>query len=302
MKIDASKPAHPFPPKHILAPLDFSDPCLYGLAAALDLAKRFSAKLTVVHVTRHMPPGARVMMGVADEIKQDWENTARQWLADFVAEHVPDDVPVQQVIAMGKPFQKVVELATERECDLIVISTHGYTGLAHVLIGSDAERIIQHAPCPVLVVRGRPDEKTPSPANATVFRWILLPTDFSENSRKAVPVAQAMAREFKARLTLAHVQPSMWSFQEQDRAAECSKIDSQLKKFSSELIDKDLNASTSLLEGNPHRTLCDIASEEDGPGLIVIATHGITGWKHALIGSTAERMVQHAPCPVLVVR
>ena len=71
-------------------------------------------------------------------LQKDWQRLAREQLADFVAEHVPADVPVRQVVALGKPFHVVVELAAELECDLIVISTHGYTGLAHVLLGSTA--------------------------------------------------------------------------------------------------------------------------------------------------------------------
>jgi nucleotide-binding universal stress UspA family protein len=63
----------------------------------------------------------------------------------------------------------------------------------------------------------------------------------------------------------------------------------------------EINSTTIVLEGIPHQALCDMAKTVD-PGLIVIATHGHTGWEHALIGSTAERVVRHAPCPVLVVR
>jgi nucleotide-binding universal stress UspA family protein len=139
-------------PKHILAPVDFSGPCLHGLHAALDLARRYDANLTLVHVVKHQPHGSHVVMDAVG-LQQDWQRPAREQPAEFVAEHVPAGVPVRQVVAVGKPFYVVMELATGRECDLIDISTHGYTGLARVLPGSDAECIVQHAPYPVPVVR-----------------------------------------------------------------------------------------------------------------------------------------------------
>lgn len=298
-------------PKHILAPVDFSNPCLRGLAAALELARRFGAKLTLVHVVKHLPRGSHVVLDAVG-IEQDWKRPARERLAKFVEAHVPDDVTVGQVVAEGKPFHEVVQLAAELECDLIVIATHGYTGLAHVLIGSNAERIVQHAPCPVLVVRGRPDESAPPAANATAFRWILLPTDFSENSCKAFPLAAAMAREFDAKLTLAYVLPSMpmsaalpgevpYVLPGPEIVAQRAKAEVQLRKFRTEHFGAKLNTDTIVLEGIPHQMLSEAAKADD-PGLIIMATHGQTGWKHALIGSTAERVVRHAPCAVLVVR
>ena len=293
-------------PKHILAPVDFSEPCLHGLNAALDLARRFDAKLTLVHVVKHLPHGSHVVLDTVG-IQQDWQCPAREQFAEFVAEHVPADVPVRQVVAVGKPFHVIVTLAAELECDLIVITTHGYTGLAHVLLGSNAERIVQHSPCPVLVMRGRPDESRPA-ANVADFRWILLPTDFSENSRKAFPLVATLAREFDARLILANVQPAIAMtgeiplvFTEQEIASRHVKIEAELRRCRSEHFSTELSTTTAVLEGIPHQALCEMAKAVD-PGLIVIATHGHTGWEHALIGSTAERVVRHAPCPVLVVR
>lgn len=289
-------------PKHILVPVDFSHSSLHGLTAALELAWRFNAKLSVIHVVERVPPGAYLAMDAGGGLQQEIESHAEKQLAEFIAEHVPDEMSVQQMIAIGKPFDKVVEKATELECDLIVVSTHGYTGLAHVLMGSTAERIVQHAPCPVLVMRGNPGESNLPSATATAFRWVLLPTDFSENSSKACLLAAAIAREYDADLTLAHVQPGMSVFlKEHNAAAERVRVDEQLEKFRADHFDGDVKITTAILEGSAHQCLCNEAKKDD-PGLIVIATHGLSGWKHALLGSTAERIVQHAPCPVLVVR
>ncbi len=298
-------------PRHILAPVDFSKPCLHGISAAVDLARRFGAKLTIVHVVKHLPHGSHVALEVAG-ISQDWERPAREKLAEFVTAHVPSDVNVNEVVLHGKPFHEVVNLAAEQRCDLIVIATHGYTGLAHLLMGSNAERIVQHAPCAVLVVRGRPDDDTPPAASEIDFRWILLPTDFSENSCKAFPLATAMAHEYRAKLTLAYVVPPMpapiampneipyvdWGNAMMSQRADA---EAQLRKFRAERFSAETKMDTVVFEGPAHLMITE-AAKSDTPGLIVIATNGQTGWEHALLGSTAERVVRHAPCPVLVIR
>jgi nucleotide-binding universal stress UspA family protein len=297
--------------KHILVPVDFSKPCLQGLAAALALGRHYGAKLTLVHVVKHLPRGSHVVMDLVG-IEQDWRRPARERLAEFVAAHIPNDVPVSQVVAVGKPFHEIVKLAVEIECDLIVISTHGYTALAHVLIGSNAERIVRHAPCSVFVVRGIPHESNVPGGDAPTFRWILLPTDFSENSRRSFPLATAMAREFKAKMTLAYVQPALgvsvgmmgetpWIPNQAESAAQRADAQNRLNKIRAEHFGADLNIDTLVLDGVPHQSLCAAANSVD-PGLIVMATRGATGWEHALLGSVTERVVRHAPCPVLVAR
>lgn len=183
-------------------------------------------------------------------------------------------------------------------------ATHGYTGLAQVLIGNTAERVVQHAACPVLVVRGRGETH----AAELAPRWILMPTDFSENSRKAFPLASALAADFGAKMILAYVKPDIpmtgeipLNFTPQQIDAIHAHAETRLRKFRSEHFSEELNTTTLVLEGEAHQCLVKAINSDD-PGLIVIATHGHTGWEHALIGSTAERVVRYAPCPVLVMR
>ena len=288
---------------HILAPVDFSKPCLQGLSAAVSLARRCGAKLTLLHVVKHLPHGSHMVLDAAG-LRQDWLREAREKLAEFVAAHVPEDVPAERVVREGKAFDVIVREAGKRGCDLIVTATHGYTGLAHVLIGSTAERIVQHAACPVLVVRGRGETHD----SALAPRWILVPTDFSENSRKAFPLASALAADSGAKLILAHVKPGIpmtgeipLNFAQQQIDALHAQAETRLRKFRSEHFSDELDTTTLVLEGEAHQCLVK-AITSDEPGLIVMSTHGHTGWEHALLGSTAERVVRHASCSVLVVR
>jgi nucleotide-binding universal stress UspA family protein len=291
-------------PEHILVPVDFSASCLHGLTAALELAWRFKAELTIIHVLERIPPGAYLSASSDSEVQRNSMTYAEKQLAEFVAEHVPGEMSVRKIVCQGKPFDQVVAKAAELNCDLIVVSTHGHTGLTHVLIGSNAERIVQHAPCPVLVMRGNPGLSNLPSASATAFRWILLATDLSEESSKACPLASAIARAYGAPIKLVHVKPAISTFlAEHHEASERARVADQLDQFRVDHCgdDVDVEITTELLEGCAFREISSRAVSDD-PGLIVITTHGLIGWKHALLGSTAERVVRHAPCPVLVVR
>ncbi len=144
-------------PKRILWPTDFSALSLHGARYSRGFCERFGAQLHVIHVVRPvLTPDAT--MALATEVPATYPDpelvdTFRARLQDLVGEHFerPDQVVIDAF--HGNPWSGVCKYATDAEIDLIVVSTHGRTGLRHVLIGSTAERIVQHAPCPVLVVK-----------------------------------------------------------------------------------------------------------------------------------------------------
>ena len=139
--------------KNIVCPVDFSTCSRHALAVAVELAKSSDAVLTLVHVW-HVPS-----YGIADTVGsgtmiQELAEDAQRSLGDWEAGARGDGVKhVASKLMSGAPWSDVVRIATELQADLIVMGTHGRTGLAHVLIGSVAERVVQHAACAVLVVR-----------------------------------------------------------------------------------------------------------------------------------------------------
>jgi nucleotide-binding universal stress UspA family protein len=190
------------------------------------------------------------------------------------------------------------------DADLIVIATHGHTGLKHFLLGSTAERVVRFAPCPVLSAREqlipvRFPETTP-----LRFTKILVPVDFSEASRKALPYAVSLAREFGAGLRLLHVvEPSAYYPFDQ---AHSKTMEAQLTKRMSARLDLMLqsytiDATTQVRVGSAFQEIVQEAADQNAD-LIVLSTHGHSGLKHVFLGSTAEGVVRHAACPVLVVR
>ncbi|MHA3770379.1 universal stress protein [Verrucomicrobiota bacterium sgz303538] len=154
--------------KTILVPTDFSEPSYNALNHALGLAGQFGSSVLLVHVIEPVHPypvnGLTHYPGDLPsdslyELRDEAEKTLVR-LRDAASAAL--DAPVQVSLRVGRATDEIVLAAKELEADLIVIATHGYTGLKHVFLGSTAERVVRHAPCPVLVLRSR---KEPPPTD-----------------------------------------------------------------------------------------------------------------------------------------
>ena len=134
--------------RHILAPTDFSEHATQAVTTAFELAQTFGAKLSLLHVIEVPVYAIEVALPL-----EDLERDARRALARLLPEAAAAHVDVTRLVDMGVPYQKIVEMATAEEVDLIVMATHGHTGLSHLVLGSVAERVVRLAPCPVLTIR-----------------------------------------------------------------------------------------------------------------------------------------------------
>lgn len=140
--------------KSILCPVDFSGNSRHALVVAADLAKSWGATLTIAHVWQpplYGSPDAPVAGTVIQSLVDDAERMLDEWQAAVQS----DGLEIARTkITTGVPWHEILELAKGASADLIVMGTHGRTGLKHVLIGSVAEKVVRHATCDVLVVRG----------------------------------------------------------------------------------------------------------------------------------------------------
>jgi nucleotide-binding universal stress UspA family protein len=139
----------------ILAPTDFSDFSKQVLKEALALAQTFDAKLLLLHVVEPPPYSVEGLGPSSLEVNllDDLERLANNELAGVLPEAQSTGVEVGRHVVVGTPYRKIVEVAEAERVDLIVMSTHGRTGLSHLVMGSVAERIVRTAPCPVLTMR-----------------------------------------------------------------------------------------------------------------------------------------------------
>lgn len=149
----ASAPA--VSPRTILVPVDFSEPAREALEYAVAFASQFRARLVVLHVVEIPYVGSGLGEIELPPVDTEIRGSVTDHLAKVVAEHVGDRLPAETLTRSGQPWYEITEAARECDVDLIIIGTHGYTGLKHVLMGSTAERVVRHATCPVLVVRNR---------------------------------------------------------------------------------------------------------------------------------------------------
>ncbi len=151
--------ANPVPPaaelclRKILVPIDFSDCSRKALRYAVAFAKQFDATVILLHVVQLSYSGAEFAALDFPLIEQQMvEASSREILALANAE-VGSSLPFGTLVKTGHPPTEIAATARKLEVDLIIISTHGYTGLKHVFLGSTAENVVRHAPCPVLTVR-----------------------------------------------------------------------------------------------------------------------------------------------------
>jgi nucleotide-binding universal stress UspA family protein len=156
---NADQKPSPFKLKRILVPIDYSACSKKALRYAIPLARQFSASLTLLHVVQASYPvgGEFATMDYTLCEKELCDLTEKQ-LAVMAREEIPDDVPAAALVRKGYPVQQIIDAARDLEIDLIILSTHGHTGLKHVFLGSTAENVVRRAPCPVLVVREQEHE------------------------------------------------------------------------------------------------------------------------------------------------
>jgi nucleotide-binding universal stress UspA family protein len=148
--------------RSILLPTDFSACGNYALSYAASLARTFGASIICVHVIEPMVPtvgysGMTEPLPIAD-ISDQLEDSAERELPKLAECEECAGLAVEELIVHGEAASEIVRVAQDRQVDLIVVSSHGRTGLGRMLFGSTAEAVVRHAPCPVLVVKPPPEE------------------------------------------------------------------------------------------------------------------------------------------------
>ena len=143
----------PFTLKKILVPTDFSECSLKALRYAVALAKGHEAAITLLYVAPSTYVASEYGRFDYPSFEADVRGIGEKQLAGLAADEVPAGLSAKTTVRTGSPASEIVDLAKKLPADIIVISTHGRTGLKQVFLGSVAEHIVRHAPCPVLVVR-----------------------------------------------------------------------------------------------------------------------------------------------------
>jgi universal stress protein A len=156
--------------QRLLVPVDFSDSSLRALRYAVDFAAKSKASLTIVHVV----PADYGWLGIGKEEFRDLDKSLQHQAAErlraFADANVPGDLPANLEVRLGRPAEEIVAAANESKSDLIVLSTHGLTGLDRYLIGSVADRVARLSPCPVFLMRAGKEPSGPKQVRLPVLR------------------------------------------------------------------------------------------------------------------------------------
>ena len=299
---------------NILVPLDFSRRSLKALKYALPFAARFGSTLHLAHAFEYEYPMSLLAAMPLAISESEVARRARRRLQATAKKHALALAPENYHAVKGRASDAVCQLARRLRTDLIVATTHGYTGLRHALLGSTAERMVQHSPCGVLVVREREREfvgEAGGPANSQDpirLKKILVPLDFSDCSMVGLESAVQFATIWGAQLVAFNCVPLQmfatygeYGGRDSTVLAQCAQRASRdlMSQVVSSLKPRGIFVQGVVELGAPAQNICDYARAND-VDLIITSTHGSSGLIHLLLGSTAEHVVRYAHCPVLV--
>jgi len=290
--------------RNVLVAFDFGDTAAAVLAYGRAFARSFGATLHVMHVGENV--FMRAVVGDPRNLQDSALRRLQERLTDedrrllnvHVVSEVSDDVA-----------DAVVGYARTEHMDLIVTGTHGRTGLEHSLIGSVAEHIVRHAPCPVLTVRQLERDFVPvhDASGSIALKTVLVATDFGEAAAAAVATARMLSARFGATLHAIHVVSDAHLEMLADAIPASTTLQRDIEQAAKKRLDGAIAGgaepvhTTVLTAHSPTFAVLDYAKDKE-IDLIVMGTHGRGVLGRMIMGSVAERVVRLASCPVLTVK
>ncbi|MHB1561919.1 MAG: universal stress protein [Isosphaeraceae bacterium] len=293
------------PFRNILFGADFSEGSRDAFRAACSLAAPGQTRIHVLHVIEpHWVPEEPVPYGqlVPGFYGASVEGREREALLARMREmYAPcEPVDLEYIVEEGEAARGILDAADRLRPDLIVVGTHGRTGLSWLLAGSVATQVVRHAGCPVLALH-RPEHERQRQAEGA--RVILHPTDFSKGCEISLRVARGLARDLGARLVLLHVVPFGVYASEMSVPIDPEAYREALEEERRLLDGADMKypVEARMARGDAAEEILRAAADLDAD-LIVMGTHGRTGLSRLFLGSVAEYVMPRAECPVLAVK
>ena len=286
-----SEPTTKIALKNVLFSTDFSPVSETALLFAESIARRYGSKLTVAHAispleTRMVPPEA---WGASQQALDEAANLQMNDLDRRLG-----TLPHEVVVRHGLVGDVISELIETTDADLLVMGTHGRSGVSRLLMGSVAEEVFRQAVCPVLTIGPKV-----SAAPGAEFKEIVFATDLGSASLVAAPYALSLAQEFQSRLTLVHVAP-----QDVKQQVDSERTIEELSSLVPEGAKAWCRPEYTVKFGVPAAGILETAAEKHAD-LIVLGVRSAAGRLGAVthaVAATAHSVVSSAACPVLTVR
>ncbi|MCL5286454.1 MAG: universal stress protein [Acidobacteria bacterium] len=288
--------------RNILVATDFSHSSDAALAHAASIARRYDAKMFVAHVIRPdvyqlVPPEVTAVT------LEQTRRYAEQQMASLLISGRLRDIPHQVLLGTGELWPVLSELLGQHEIDLIVVGTHGRTGVRKLLLGSAAEEIFRMASCPVLTVGPKvtvPNGSAPAPDPLSRRRF-LYATDFTAHSERAAAYAVSLAQENQAHLTLLHVVQESADVSPHNRARMVEYFTKRLRELLPDEAEMWCEPEIIVEFGEPADTILKVAREAQAE-VIALGVRKAGTFPGHLPPATAYKVVCQAHCPVLTVR
>ena len=276
--------------KKILVPTDFSKPAQIAIDVATDIAKKANGEIILLHVVEEASGTSFNITGEVN-VSGGWEDKlftmklierGKKQMSKLFGEVKATGIKVKQELRLGTAFHGMRDIITEQKVDLVVMGTAGHSKLAEMIIGSNTEKVVRHAKCPVLTVHKKPV--------TTDFKDIVYATSMSKEEEVFSRIVRNTQQMYDSTVHLVRIN-TPGNFQR----------DAVVKKYMQDFAKK-------LQLKNFTINIFNDLSEEEGiiyfadsinADLIALATHGRTGFAHVLAGSIAEEVVSHSKRPVL---
>jgi nucleotide-binding universal stress UspA family protein len=276
--------------KKILVPTDFSKPAKLATDVAITIAKKVKAQIVLLHILEQ--PTSKSFNVIGETSSGDnWEDKlftlkliekAKKEFAKIAQEVESEGVKVTGLLRLGNPFHGMRTVITELDVDLVVMGTSGRSQFEEMLVGSNTEKVVRHAHCPVLTIHEKPSNVD--------FKNIVYATSMSDEEESFSDVMIGIQEIYKATIHLVRVNTPM-NFKAD------TEVKSSMTNFAKRLRLKNytLNVFNDLSE---EAGIIHFAASINAD-LIGMATHGRSGFAHVLSGSVAEDVVTHSKRPVL---
>jgi nucleotide-binding universal stress UspA family protein len=294
--------------KQILCPTDFSVYSARAFRHALALGHRFRARVRVVHVLPSLPSVAgSPLLPTPTFPSPEARPYAEGDLARFVEEAEGSGVLVTTEIRDGQPWRALRAAALELPADLVTLGTHGRSGFERFVLGSVTEKLLGYLSCPILTVCHEEGRTWAAPG---LVKRILVATDFSVPAMEAVAFAVALATEARSALTVLHVIDGLpgaqdgFSYAVPELAPLRSALEERarplLQAAAPDVLPSGPEVLKQLVMGRAHEKILEAAVAQSAD-LVVLGTRGHGPLQRIVFGSTSERVVREATCPVFTV-
>jgi nucleotide-binding universal stress UspA family protein len=283
--------------KNILCPVDFFPASLKAYEYALKLAANYHAGVFALHVVSTIVPTAYDFPLNLSEFTGAMQKKCKAELVKLGKKAEKLQVPFRSEAVVGSIDNEIHKALKRTKADFVVMGTHGRRGLERWILGSEADRMLRSCPVPLLTISAAKGTRPVPPA----IRSILVTTDFSAGTTEALKYAFSFAQECQARITLLHVvdQVAVETFVK-SALPTIDAIRRQLEKLVPAEARPWCDVKTRVEVGVPYSTISEVLKSEKAD-LLVMNVHGKGFIDRALLGSTAERVVRAAFCPVLLI-